>query len=631
MRLKDIYIRILLKSAICLFEAITEENIESQEQIIRNHFNWIKDKCGKDEDLLNDSALMISQCKFARENTLNNALPMQIADEFFQEALKLNPNDLTLLINSYQNKVFCAYQFYNLEECRKIVEETSEKMSVLLADNPECESALLCKIKGFVALGKRESTFEKQKFYFDRALEELEKVSELSVDLILFWAKVLRYKSELFTDNTRDSLCEEAFAKYEQASQLEPQNSEVFDDWGEELLEFAESKEITDIAKYDLLKQAIEKFDIAIKTESDKSELVPMYLQSGFAYLEMSRCKSCENVTELFNIAQKQFAAVRRLYPLNSNCRASVYYYSAYSKLLQNDISSAETFLKKAFKVGGEKVEETVFYDERFSTLRDTELFKWLSEKYAEYDLLCEIKEFVILGREESAFEKKKFYFDKALEEFEKVSKLSADLILFWVKVLRYKSELFTDNAKDSLYKEIFAKYEEASKLEPKNPQILTAWGKALLEFAESKETTDIAKYDLLKQAAEKFDAVIKMKFNKFDISEAYLKSGVARLEMSRCENCENITELFDTAQKRFATLMRLYPFFVNARISAYYYSAYLKLLQNDTSSAETFLRKAFKVGGKKVEETVFCDERFSALRDTELFKELSGKYAKNA
>ena len=318
------------------------------------------------------------------------------------------------------------------------------------------------------------------------ATEEYKVTTELepeSSNAYFNWGLALMELARIKSGSEAEKLYNEAFEKYKQATQVKQDFYEAYYSWGIALMELAEKKSNIEAEK--LLNDACEKYDNATQIKQDFHEA---YNNWGLTLMELAKTKSSREAEELYKEACKKYDKATTY----KQDKQEAYYNwgNALSELAEiKSGSKAEELYKEAF----EKYKLAITYKKDYHEA----YYNW------GYDLME-------LARIKSGSEAEELY-EEAIEKYNLATTYKKDFYeayYNWGNVLSELAKTKSSSEMEELYNEAFEKYNLATTYKKDFHQAYDNWGLALMELAKIKSGSEAE--ILYNKAAEKIKLAIK-------------------------------------------------------------------------------------------------------------------------
>ena len=330
------------------------------------------------------------------------------------------------------------------------------------------------------------------------ATEEYKVTTELepeSSNAYFNWGLALMELARIKSGSEAEKLYNEAFEKYKQATQVKQDFYEAYYSWGIALMELAEKKSNIEAEK--LLNDACEKYDNATQIKQDFHEA---YNNWGLTLMELAKTKSSREAEELYKEACKKYDKATTY----KQDKQEAYYNwgNALSDLAEiKSGSKAEELYKEAF----EKYKLAITYKKDYH------------EAYYNcgYDLME-------LARIKSGSEAEELY-EEAIEKYNLATTYKKDFYeayYNWGNVLSELAKTKSSSEMEELYNEAFEKYNLATTYKKDFHQAYDNWGLALVELAKTKSGNEAEK--LYKEAFEKYNLAIKHGGESYNLACLY-------------------------------------------------------------------------------------------------------------
>ena len=314
----------------------------------------------------------------------------------------------------------------------------------------------------------------------------------------------------------------DANEEYKTASELNPESSEAYYNWGTALMELAKTKSGNEAEE--LYNEAIKKYKEAIKIKKDYQEA---YNNWGFALMELAKTKSGSEAEELYNEAIKKY---KEAIKINKD------YYEAYNNwgntltllTMTRPCDKAEKLYNEAFK----KYDEATKIKQNFPEAYNN----WGNALYQ-------------LARTKSGIETEELC-NKAVEKYDKATKIKQNFpeaYYLWGVALTELAGIKSSSEAEKLYKEAFKKYKLATMYMQNPHEVYYLWGIALTELARKKSGNEAEK--LYKEAFKKYKLATTYKQNLY---EGYYLWGITLTELAGTKSGNEAEELYKEAFEKY-------------------------------------------------------------------------------
>ena len=391
----------------------------------------------------------------------------------------------------------------------------------------------------------------------------------------------------------------DANEEYKTASELNPESSEAYYNWGTALMELAKTKSGNEAEE--LYNEAIKKYKEAIKIKKDYQEA---YNNWGFALMELAQTKSCEKAEKLYKEAIKKY---KEAIKINKD------YYEAY-----NNWGNTLTLLTmtrpcdKAEKRYNEAIEK---YKEAIKIKKD------YHEAYNNWGFAL-----MELAKTKSGSETEELC-NKAVEKYDKATQIKQNFpeaYCLWGNALTLLAQTKSCEKAEKLYKEAFKKYDKATQIKQNFPEAYCFWGIALIELAETKPGSEAEK--LYKEALKKYNLATTYKQDYFG---AYYNWGIALMEIAKKTSGSEAEKLYQEAFKKYDKATQIRQNFPET-----YCLWGIALIELAGTKSCSEAKKLYQEACEKYEEATKYNPDFVAAYDmwglalTELAKTKSGNEA---
>ena len=287
----------------------------------------------------------------------------------------------------------------------------------------------------------------------------------------------------------------DANEEYKTASELNPESSEAYYNWGTALMELAKTKSGNEAEE--LYNEAFKKYKEAIKIKKDYQEA---YNNWGFALMELAKTKSGSEAEELYNEAFKKY---KEAIKINKD------YYEAY-----NNWGNTLTLLTmtrpcdKAEKRYNEAIEK---YKEAIKIKKDHH------EAYNNWGVAL-----MELAKTKSGSETEELC-NKAVEKYDKATQIKQNFpeaYCLWGNALIELARTKSASEAEKLYKEAFEKYNLATTYKQDDHEAYYNWGIAFIELASIKSGSEVE--ILQNKAFEKFQQAVECGGDTYNLAYLY-------------------------------------------------------------------------------------------------------------
>ena len=275
----------------------------------------------------------------------------------------------------------------------------------------------------------------------------------------------------------------EAAEEYKTASELKPEYSEAYNNWGVALMELAEIKSGNEAEE--LYKEACKKYDKAITYKQDYHEA---YYNWGVALMELAEIKSGNEAEELYKEACKKYDK-------------AITYKQDYHEAYNNWANSLSELAKTK---SGSEAEE--LYKEAFEKYKLATTYKRdKHEAYYNWGVAL-----MKLATIKSGNEAEELY-EEAFEKYKLATTYKQDdhqVYYTWGLALVELAKTKSGSEAKELYEEAFEKYKLATTYKQDDHNTYDAWGLALVELAKTKSESEAK--ELLNEAIKKFQQAVE-------------------------------------------------------------------------------------------------------------------------
>ena len=284
----------------------------------------------------------------------------------------------------------------------------------------------------------------------------------------------------------------EAIEEYKAATELKPEYSEAYYNWGVALMELAKTKSGNEAEE--LYKEACKKYDKAITYKQDYHEA---YYNCGVALMELAEIKSGNEAEELYKEAFEKYN-LATTYKKDKH-RAYNNWANSLSELAKTKSGSeAEELYKEAFEKYNlattyKQDDHQVYYNWGVALMK-----------------LATIK---------SGNEAEELY-EEAFEKYKLATTYKQDdhnTYDAWGLALVELAKTKSGSEAKELYEEAFEKYKLATTYKQDDHNTYDAWGLALVELAKTKSGSEAK--ELLNEAIKKFQQAVEHGGNSYNLA----------------------------------------------------------------------------------------------------------------
>ena len=287
----------------------------------------------------------------------------------------------------------------------------------------------------------------------------------------------------------------EAAEEYKTASELKPEYSEAYNNWGVALMELAEIKSGNEAEE--LYKEACKKYDKAITYKQDYHEAYNNWANS---LSELAKTKSGSEAEELYKEAFEKYN-LATTYKQDDH---QVYY------------NWGVALIKLATIKSGNEAEE--LYEEAFEKYKLATTYKQDDHQvYYTWGLAL-----VELAKTKSGSEAKELY-EEAFEKYKLATTYKQDdhnTYDAWGLALVELAKTKSGSEAKELYEEAFEKYKLATTYKQDDHNTYDAWGLALVELAKTKSGSEAK--ELLNEAIKKFQQAVEHGGKSYNLACLY-------------------------------------------------------------------------------------------------------------
>ena len=275
----------------------------------------------------------------------------------------------------------------------------------------------------------------------------------------------------------------EAAEEYKTASELKPEYSEAYNNWGVALMELAEIKSGNEAEE--LYKEACKKYDKAITYKQDYHEA---YYNWGVALMELAEIKSGNEAEELYKEACKKYDK-------------AITYKQDYHEAYNNWANSLSELAKTK---SGSEAEE--LYKEAFEKYNLATTYKQ-DDHQVYYNWGVALMKLATIKSGNEAEE----LYEEAFEKYKLATTYKQDdhqVYYTWGLALVELAKTKSGSEAKELYEEAFEKYKLATTYKQDDHNTYDAWGLALVELAKTKSGSEAK--ELLNEAIKKFQQAVE-------------------------------------------------------------------------------------------------------------------------
>ena len=287
----------------------------------------------------------------------------------------------------------------------------------------------------------------------------------------------------------------EAAEEYKTASELKPEYSEAYNNWGVALMELAEIKSGNEAEE--LYKEACKKYDKAITYKQDDHQV---YYNWGVALMELAEIKSGNEAEELYKEACKKYDK-------------AITYKQDYHEAYNNWANSLSELAKTK---SGSEAEE--LYKEAFEKYNLATTYKQDDHQvYYNWGVAL-----IKLATIKSGNEAEELY-EEAFEKYKLATTYKQDdhqVYYTWGLALVELAKTKSGSEAKELYEEAFEKYKLATTYKQDDHNTYDAWGLALVELAKTKSGSEAK--ELLNEAIKKFQQAVEHGGKSYNLACLY-------------------------------------------------------------------------------------------------------------
>ena len=478
---------------------------------------------------------------------------------------------------------------------------------------------------------------EKEKVDLEKELDkdkELDKEKDKNKRIALF---LEREANNRFLTGLKHHIAKEyleAIEEYKAATELKPEYSEAYNNWGNALDDLAKTKSGNEAEE--LYTEAFEKFKLATTYKKDKHDA---YYNWGNALVKLAKTKSGNKAEELYTEAFEKYKlattykkddhkayynwgnALCQLAETKSGSEAEELYKEAFEKY-----NLATTYKKDDHEAYNNWGNALVKLAKTKSGSEAEELYK---EAFEKYNLATTYKQddhqvyynwgvaLDDLAKTKSGNEAEELH-KEAFEKYNLATTYKQDFYEAyhdWGNALSELAEIKSGNEAEELYKEACKKYDKAITYKQDFYEAYYNWGVALIELAKTKSGNEAE--ELYKEACKKYDKAITY---KQDFYEAYYNWGVALIELAKTKSGNEAEELYKEAFEKYKLAIKYGG-------DAYNLSC-LFAIRNQKAEALKYLEHTLARNEITV-DFVEQDEDWKELRNDPDFQDLLSRYKK--
>ena len=275
----------------------------------------------------------------------------------------------------------------------------------------------------------------------------------------------------------------EAAEEYKTASELKPEYSEAYNNWGVALMELAEIKSGNEAEE--LYKEACKKYDKAITYKQDYHEA---YYNWGVALMELAEIKSGNEAEELYKEACKKYDK-------------AITYKQDYHEAYNNWANSLSELAKTKSESEAEEL-----YKEAFEKYNLATTYKQ-DDHQVYYNWGVALMKLATIKSGNEAEE----LYEEAFEKYKLATTYKQDdhqVYYTWGLALVELAKTKSESEAKELYEEAFERYKLATTYKQDDHNTYDAWGLALVELAKTKSESEAK--ELLNEAIKKFQQAVE-------------------------------------------------------------------------------------------------------------------------
>ena len=382
----------------------------------------------------------------------------------------------------------------------------------------------------------------------------------------------------------------DANEEYKTASELNPESSEAYYNWGTALMELAKTKSGNEAEE--LYNEAIKKYKEAIKINKDYYEA---YNNWGNTLTLLTMTRPCDKAEKRYNEAIEKYKEAIKI---------KKDHHEAY-----NNWGFALMELAKT-KSGSETEELCNKAVEKYD--KATQIKQNFPEAYCFWGIAL-----IELAETKPGSEAEKLY-KEALKKYNLATTYKQDYFgayYNWGIALMEIAKKTSGSEAEKLYQEAFKKYDKATQIRQNFPETYCLWGIALIELAGTKSCSEAKK--LYQEACEKYEEATK--YNP-DFVAAYDMWGLALTELAKTKSGNEAEELYQEAFGIFQQSVK--------HGGDSYHVACLYAIRNQKAEALKYLDFALARNEITV-EFVEQDEDWKELRNDPDYQHLLSRYKK--
>ncbi len=407
-----------------------------------------------------------------------------------------------------------------------------------LKEYPE-DGVLLVAYAGFLfnVLAKTKSGKEREELY-NKADEKYKEATELNPNYYQAynnWGGLLFSLAEIKGREEAKELYNEAIKKYKKAIELNPNHPQAYNNWGASLNGLA--KIIEGRAAEDLYNEAIKKYEKAIELDP---KFTTAYNNWGVSLNGLAEIKEGEEVEKFYKQAiEKYIKAVE----INPNYSEPYYNWGGSLNGLAKIKEGEE--VEKFYKQAIEKYEKAVEINPNYS------------EAYYNFGVLL-----ADLAKIKEGKEREKLY-NEAIKKYKKAIELNPNYYQAynnWAVSLVNLAKLKEGGEAEDLYNEAIKKYKKVIELNPNYYQAYNNWGVSLVNLAQIKEEKEVE--DLYNEAIKKYEKAIGINPNYY---RAYNNLGYVLGVLAQTKAIKEAEKLYKQAIKKYKKAIELNPEYANA------------------------------------------------------------------
>ena len=309
------------------------------------------------------------------------------------------------------------------------------------------------------------------------------------------WGNALDDLAQTKSGNEAEELYKEAFDKYEQATQNKQDFYEAYHNWGNALDDLARTKSGNEAEE--LYKEVCKKYDKAITYKQDNHQA---YYNWGIALCQLAKIKSGNEAEELYKEACEK-------YNLATTYKKDKHeaYYNWGTALCQLAKIKSGNEAEELYKEACKKYDKAITYKKDYH------------EAYNNWGVAL-----MDLAKTKSGNEAEKLY-TEAFAKYKLATTYKKDFHQAydnWGLALVELAETKSGNKAEELYTKAFEKYKLATTYKKDDQEAYYNWGNALSNLAKTKSGSEAE--ELHKEAIEKYNEAIKHGGKSYNLACLY-------------------------------------------------------------------------------------------------------------